>query len=74
MIIYLVSFCLFFTFLNSLLLMNLSNSLLKFYEFYRTQKIDQKTSVNSKSPTPDKGLVDLNEVGTYDARFQIGQK
>jgi hypothetical protein len=54
--------------------MNLSNSLLKFYEFYRTQKIDQKTSVNSKSPTPDKGLVDLNEVGTYDARFQIGQK
>lgn len=77
MIIYfLIFFCLFFAVLNFVILIIMGNSLLKFYEYCRTnfQKNDQKIISPNSKRTPDKGLVDLNEVGTYDARFQIDRK
>lgn len=73
MIIYfLISLCLFFTFLNFVILIIVSNSLLKFYEYRRTN-FQKKITPNNPNVS-EKGLVDLNEFGTYDARFQINQK
>jgi hypothetical protein len=68
----LLSFCLFFCFFNFIILINLSSSLLKFYEYYRESQIEKKIKTPKRSE--NKGLIDLKQVGTYDSRFQIEQK
>lgn len=71
----LISICLVVSIFNLIILINMSASLLKFYDFYKTSQSQIQTKKTSPpNRNQDGGLIDLNQVGTYDARFQIPQK
>lgn len=69
----------FFSFINLLISVGISNFLIKFYDLFLEYKIniqnnyqknnDQKNN-DQKNNDQKKGLVDINLVGTYDERFK----
>lgn len=67
MIIYiLLGVLIFISFSNLLFLIGINNFLIKFYDFIT--KEDSPKSIK-KNINNEKGLIDINAVGTYDARF-----
>lgn len=67
MIIYiLLGILIFICFSNLLFLIGINNFLIKFYNFI---KEDSTKSAKKNINRIEKGLMDINAVGTYDARF-----
>lgn len=75
MIIYiLLGFLIFISFINFLFLMGINNSLIKFYNFFKEESSKELPQINKLNVNNQKGLVDINSVGTYDARFNNKQR
>jgi hypothetical protein len=55
---------------NLIMLINISNSLIKFYDIFK-EFSDFRPPIRTNTPRKaNSNLIDINQVGTYDARFQ----
>jgi hypothetical protein len=69
MLIYiLIGLCCFFSFLNLIAVLFMSNALFRFVVSFKSNEEEQPSV--SVARTPEGGLVDLKAVPTYDPRFR----
>lgn len=70
MLIYILfGFCCFFSFLNLVAVLFLSNAVFRFIVSFKSDE-EEITTLKSRPNTPEGGLVDLKAVPTYDPRFR----